>query len=119
MGVQGLALALSISAVLEVIGLLWALRRRIESIEERAVLRSLGRSAVAAVAAALLMLGGISLAQDWFGGLLANGVGRLLILAVLSAAGIAIYLLVAAALRSAELEQVRFHLLRRLRRRPA
>lgn len=119
MGVQGLALALSISAVLEVIGLLWALRRRIESIEERAVLRSLGRSAVAAVAAALLMFGGISLAQDWFGGLLANGVGRLLILAVLSAAGIAIYLLVAAALRSAELEQVRFHLLRRLRRRPA
>jgi len=119
MGVQGLALALSISAVLEVIGLLWALRRRIESIEERAVLRSLGRSAVAAVAAALLMLGGIGLAQDWFGGLLANGVGRLLILAVLSAAGIAIYLLVAAALRSAELEQVRFHLLRRLRRKPA
>ena len=51
MGVEGLALALSISAMLEVIGLLWALRRRIESIEERAVLRSAVRSAVAAVAA--------------------------------------------------------------------
>jgi putative peptidoglycan lipid II flippase len=119
MGVQGLALALSISAVLEVIGLLWALRRRIESIEEAAVLRSLARSGVAAVAAGLLMLGGVTVAQQWFGGLLANGIGRLLVLAALSSAGVAIYLLVAAALRSAELEQVRWHLLRRLRRRAA
>jgi putative peptidoglycan lipid II flippase len=119
MGVQGLALALSISAVLEVIGLLWALRRRIESIEEAAVLRSLARSGVAAVAAGLLMLGGVTVAQQWFGGLLANGIGRLLVLAALSSAGVAIYLLVAAALRSAELEQVRWHLLRRLRRSAA
>ena len=35
MGVEGLALALSISATLEVIGLALALRRRIESIDER------------------------------------------------------------------------------------
>jgi putative peptidoglycan lipid II flippase len=119
MGVQGLALALSISAVLEVIGLLWALRRRIESIEEAGVLRSLARSGVAAMAAGLLMLGGVTVAQQWFGGLLANGIGRLLVLAALSSAGVAIYLLVAAALRSAELEQVRWHLLRRLRRSAA
>jgi putative peptidoglycan lipid II flippase len=119
MGVQGLALALSISAVLEVIGLLWALRRRIESIEEAAVLRSVARSGVAAIAAGLLMLGGVTVAQQWFGGLLANGIGRLLVLAVLSAAGVAIYLLVAAALRSAELDQVRSHLVRRLRRNAA
>ncbi len=116
MGVQGLALALSISAVLEVIGLLWALRRRIESIEEAAVLRSVARSGIAAIAAGLLMLGGVTLAEQWVAGLLANGVGRLLVLVALSAAGVAIYLLVAGALRSAELEQVRFHLLRRLRR---
>jgi putative peptidoglycan lipid II flippase len=119
MGVQGLALALSISAVLEVIGLLWALRRRIESIEEAAVLRSVARSGVAAIAAGLLMLGGVTVAQQWFGGLLANGIGRLLVLAALSAAGVAIYLLVAAALRSAELDQVRSHLVRRLRRNAA
>ncbi|HET8586242.1 MAG TPA: murein biosynthesis integral membrane protein MurJ, partial [Candidatus Limnocylindria bacterium] len=119
MGVEGLALALSISAVLEVIGLLWALRRRIEAIEEGAVMRSVARSGVAAVAAGLLMLGGVTVAQQWFGGLLANGIGRLLVLAALSAAGVAIYLLVAAALRSAELEQVRWHLSRRLARRSA
>ena len=47
MGVEGLALALSISASLEVIGLLWALHNRIESIEGAAVLRSAARSAVA------------------------------------------------------------------------
>ena len=34
MGVEGLALALSISATLEVIGLAWALRRRIDSVDE-------------------------------------------------------------------------------------
>ena len=45
MGVEGLALALSISATLEVIGLAWALRRRIDSIDEVTVLRSALRSA--------------------------------------------------------------------------
>jgi putative peptidoglycan lipid II flippase len=113
MGVGGLALALSISAVLEVIGLVWALRRRIESVEERSVLESVGRSAVAAAAAALLMLGGLRLVEDFGPALLANGVARLLVLAVLSAAGIAIFLLVAAALRSPELAQVRSQLGRR------
>lgn len=117
MGVQGLALALSISAILEVIGLIWALHRRIESVEEAAVLRSAARSAVSAGAAALLMLGGIRLAEDWLAPLLANGLGRLLILGVLSAAGVAIFVLVAAALRSPELAQVRWHLGRRFRRR--
>ncbi|HET8571242.1 MAG TPA: murein biosynthesis integral membrane protein MurJ [Candidatus Limnocylindria bacterium] len=116
MGVAGLALALSISAVLEVIGLVWALRRRIDSVEEASVLRSVGRSAVAAAAAALLMLGGLRLVEDWFGSLLANALGRLLVLAGLSAAGIAIFVLVAAALHSPELAQVRSQLSRRLGR---
>lgn len=119
MGVAGLALSLSISALLEVIGLVWALRRRIESVEEAAVLRSLARSAVAAGAAALLMLGGLRLVQDWLAPLLANGFGRLVVLAVLSAAGVAIFALVAAALRSPELGQVRSQLSRRFGRRPA
>ena len=47
MGVEGLALALSISSVLEVIGLLWYLRRRIESVDEAAILRTVVRSGVA------------------------------------------------------------------------
>ncbi len=119
MGVAGLALALSISAVLEVIGLIWALRRRIDSVEEASVLRSVGRSAVAAAAAALLMLGGLRLVEDWLGPLLSNGLGRLVVLAGLSAAGVAIFVLVAAALKSPELAQVRSQLSRRFGRRAA
>jgi peptidoglycan biosynthesis protein MviN/MurJ (putative lipid II flippase) len=119
MGVDGLALALSISAILEVIGLIWALHRRIESVDEGAVLRSTARSGISALAAALLMLGGVVVVEQWFGAILANGIGRLLVLALLSVAGVAIYLLVAAALRSTELDQVRSQLLGRLRRRRA
>jgi len=113
MGVEGLALALSISAVLEVIGLLWSLHRRIESVDEAAILRSLARAAVAAVAAGLLMLGGLAVAEATVGGLLDNAFGRLLVLLVLTAAGAAIFVLVAAALRSPELEQLRGILRRR------
>lgn len=116
MGVAGLALALSISAVLEVIGLVWALRRRIDSVDEAAVLRSVGRSAVAAGAAALLMLGGLRLVEEWLVPLMDNGVGRLFVLAGLSAAGVTIFVLVAGALRSPELAQVRSQLSRRLRK---
>lgn len=113
MGVAGLALALSITAVIEVLGLLWALQRRIDSVEGAAILRSLGRATVAGIAAALAMFGGLTLVSDALGGLLDNVVGRLLILLVLSAAGVAIYLLVAAALRAPELGQVRAILRRR------
>jgi putative peptidoglycan lipid II flippase len=116
MGVQGLALALSISALLEVGGLVWSLRNRIESIEDGQVLRSAGRSAIAAVAAALLMLGGLTLAQGWVPGLLANGLGRLIVVAALAAGGGAIYLLVASALHAPEIAQMRSLLGRRRRR---
>lgn len=116
MGVEGLALALSISAVLEVLGLLWSLRRRIESVEEGAILRSVGRAGVAALAAALLMLGGLTVVEGSLGGLLDNAVGRLLVLLVLSAAGGAVFLVVAAALRSPEIGQLRGILRRRGRR---
>jgi hypothetical protein len=61
------------------------------------------------------MLGGLTVAQGSLGGLLDNAVGRLLALLVLSAAGGAIYLLVAAALRAPELDQLR-GILRRDRR---
>jgi putative peptidoglycan lipid II flippase len=115
MGVEGLALALSISALLEVLGLLWALRRRIESVEEGQVLRSAGRSAVAGAAAALLMLGGLTVVQSALPALLENGVGRLAVLVALTAAGFAIYALVASALRAPELAQLRSLLARRPR----
>ncbi|MDQ4035711.1 MAG: murein biosynthesis integral membrane protein MurJ [Chloroflexota bacterium] len=116
MGVEGLALALSISSVLEVIGLLWYLRRRIESVDESAIARTVVRSGVAALAAALLMLGGLTLFEGALGAILDNAVGRLVALLVLSAAGMAIFLLVAVALRSPEIDQLRGVLARRRRR---
>jgi putative peptidoglycan lipid II flippase len=113
MGVEGLALALSISTLLEVGGLLVSLRRRIDTIQEGSVLRSTARSAVAAVVAALLMLGGLTLVREWAPALLADGLGRVLVVAALTAAGAAIYLLVASALRSPEIGQMRSLLARR------
>jgi putative peptidoglycan lipid II flippase len=113
MGVEGLALALSLTTLLEVGGLLVFLRRRIDSIGEGDVMRSAGRSAVAGLAAALLMLGGVTLLRDWAPALLDNGLTRLLAVGGLAAAGGAIYLLVASALRAPEIAQMRALLARR------
>jgi putative peptidoglycan lipid II flippase len=113
MGVEGLALALSVATLLEVGGLLLSLRRRIDSIDEGEVLRSAGRSAVAAVAAGLLMLGGVTVVREWIPTALENVVTRLIVLAALGAAGVAIYLLVASALRAPEIGQMRALLARR------
>jgi putative peptidoglycan lipid II flippase len=110
MGVEGLALALSISATLEVLGLVWALRRRIDSIDEAAVLRSGSRSLLAAALAAAVMLGGLLAMQAWSPDLLADGAGRVLALLVLVGGGTLAYLLAAAAMRSEELGQVRRYL---------
>ncbi len=118
MGVEGLALALSISSVLEVIGLMLALHQRIESVQEGEVLQSAGRATVAAVAAALLMLGGLTLVRGWVPAALEGGLTRLVVLAVLTAAGAAIYLLVASALKSPEIGLMR-SLLTRRRSQPA
>ncbi len=115
MGVEGLALALSISSLLEVIGLVVALHRRIESVEEAELLQSMGRSAVAAVAAALLMFGGLTLVREWLPAALDGGLTRLPVVAVLTAAGAAIYLLVASALRAPEIPLMRSLLSRRRR----
>ena len=110
MGVAGLALALSISATLEVLGLVWALRQRIGSIEEEAVLRSATRSGTGALIAALAMLGGLAATQTWLGGLLLDGAGRVVALLVLAGGGTAIYLLAASLLGSDELARVRGYL---------
>ncbi|MDQ2689234.1 MAG: MATE family efflux transporter, partial [Chloroflexota bacterium] len=117
MGVEGLALALSISSVLEVIGLLWSLRRRIDSVEEGAVARSVGRAAAAGFVAAVVMLAGLLALDAVTADVLGDPLGRLLALLLLSAAGIAAYLAVAAALRSPEIEQLRGILRRRGRSR--
>jgi putative peptidoglycan lipid II flippase len=113
MGVEGLALALSISAVLEVLGLLWSLRRRIDSLEEGSIVRSVGRAALAGSVAALFLVGALTVVSGSLGGLLDNVVGRLLALLLLSAAGGAVYLAAAAALRAPEIGQLRGYLARR------
>jgi len=113
MGIEGLALALSISASIEVIALAWSLRRRIDSIDEGTILRSGLRSALAAVIAGAVMLGGLTAMQTWFGPILANGAGRIVALLILAGGGTAVYLLVAIAMQSDELRQVRRYLTRR------
>ncbi len=107
MGVDGLALALSVTATLEVIGLIWALRGRLGGLHGAAIARSFVRSAAAALAAALAMLGGLELVEVWVTGLVTNALGRVAVLLVLSAVGVAIFLGVAAALRSPEIGEVR------------
>lgn len=107
MGVGGLALALSITASLEVLGLLWALRSRLRGLDGVALLSSLVRSTAAAVAAALAMFGGLQLTHAWFPSVLEHGLGRLVILLVLSAVGGVVFLAVAALLRSPEIGELR------------
>ncbi|MFN2483979.1 MAG: murein biosynthesis integral membrane protein MurJ [Candidatus Limnocylindria bacterium] len=116
MGVEGLALALSIAAIVEVLALLWSLRRRIESIGGRDLLRSVARDTLAAAAAALLMFGALQVVSGWIPGLLDNGLTRLVVLIGLSTAGLAIYAVVANALHSPELDQLAGVVRRRLRR---
>jgi len=115
MGVEGLALALSVSSVIEVVGLLWALRRRIDSIEEGAIARSLARSALSGGAAAVVMLAALFVINATAAPLLADPLGRVGVLLGVGAAGVITFLLVAAALGSVELGQLRGILARRRR----
>jgi putative peptidoglycan lipid II flippase len=116
MGVEGLALALSISALAEVVALVWALRRRIGPIEDGAVLRSVLRSALAAAVASAAMLGGLVAARAALPTMLDDGLGRVVALLALTAAGAVVYLGVASLLRSAEIDQLRSMLRRRTAR---
>ena len=115
MGVEGLALALSISALIEVIGLLWSLRTRLEGIEGRSILWSLVRALLAAAVAGLVMAGGLALSNAVIPEVMEDPLGRLLALIALSAAGAVAFVLVAAVLRSPELRQLR-DVVRRRRR---
>ena len=115
MGVGGLALALSVTASLEVFGLLWALRGRLGGLDGRELLSSLLRSSAAAAATALVMFGGLQLTQISLPTLLDHALGRLVVLLALSALGGAVFLGAAALLRSQEIGELRGLLGRRFR----
>lgn len=114
MGVEGLALAISISATVEVIGLLFALRVRLGGLDGRLLLTSFGRSGVATLIASFVMLVA-SLALDAAMPDIADqSLGRLVTLLLPAGLGAAAYIGTALTLRAPELE-----VLRRLRRRGA
>jgi putative peptidoglycan lipid II flippase len=107
MGIDGLALAMSLTAIIEVLGLVWALRSRLDGLDLEDVGSSLARSAIAGGAAALAMFGALRSVELWLPGLLIHPVGRLVSLLVLSGIGLAAFILVAAGLRSGELGELR------------
>jgi putative peptidoglycan lipid II flippase len=107
MGIDGLALAMSLTAIIEVLGLVWALRSRLDGLDLEDVGSSLARSAIAGGAAALVMFGALRSVELWLPGFLTDPVGRLLSLLVLSGIGLAAFMLVAAGLRSGELGELR------------
>jgi putative peptidoglycan lipid II flippase len=117
MGVEGLALAISVSATLEVAGLLVALRIRLGGLDGRVLGASVARSAAATLVASVVMLGAF-LGLEAAAPALADGViGRLLTLLIPAALGGAAFLLTALALRSPELIVLR-RLVRRRRATP-
>jgi putative peptidoglycan lipid II flippase len=113
MGIEGLALALSISSVIEVIGLLWSLRDRLEGIEGGSILGSLLRAGLAALAAGAAMGAGLGLLSAVVPDLVGDPFGRLIALLILTAIGAAAFIGVAALLRSPELPQLHDALRRR------
>jgi peptidoglycan biosynthesis protein MviN/MurJ (putative lipid II flippase) len=104
MGVEGLALALSVSATLEVIGLLIALRRRLGTLDGRFLLASVARSSVAAVLAGIAMFIALGFMNVALGG---ASFGRLLTLLVPATVGGLVFLGTALVLRAPELATLR------------
>jgi putative peptidoglycan lipid II flippase len=114
MGVSGLALALSISSVIEVGGLLWQLHRRLGSIDLGGIGRAALLATLAATLAGLVMLAGLELVTAAAPGLLTGGLTRIGVLLVLGGAGTLAYLGGSVLLRIEELPRT-WQLLRRLR----
>jgi putative peptidoglycan lipid II flippase len=115
MGVEGLALAISVSATLEVAGLLVALRRRLGRLDGRLLVSSVARSGAATLAAAAVMFVVLGVLSMAIASLPGGAVARLLLLLVPAAAGMAVYLVAAVLFRAPELATVR-RLLRNFRR---
>lgn len=103
----GLALGFSLSNVIEVLLLLWLLRRKLGGIQGYSLLNGLWRMG----AATLLMAGGMWLVQGWLG-----GTAVLLRLIVVGSVGGLIYLAACAVLRLDELSRLWQYGRRRLNR---
>jgi hypothetical protein len=82
---------------------MWVLRGDLVRIDGEVILRSAARASVASAATALLMLGGLSVLEGAVPAFVEAPAGRLITLIVLAGVGIAIFVLVAGALRSPEL----------------
>ncbi|MCB8977625.1 MAG: murein biosynthesis integral membrane protein MurJ [Ardenticatenaceae bacterium] len=103
----GLALGFSLSNVIEVLLLLWLLRRKLGGIQGYSLLNGLWRMSVAT----LLMAGGMWLVRDWLG-----DTAVLLQLILVGGVGGIIYVLACAALRLEELNRLWQYGRRRLNR---
>ena len=105
MDVEGLALAISISATLEVVGLAVALRFRLDGIDGRFLAESFGRAVAGSAAAGLVMVGlAVALSTALPAEMPAQRLVALLIPAV---AGGATYLVIGLLLRAPELVTLR------------
>lgn len=105
MGVSGLALALSVSSIVEVLGLVWALHRRLGSIGSAGIARAATLATVAAALSSLVMFLGLRGIEVAAPGLLSGGLTRIVVLAVLGGAGLLVFLGAAWALRVEELSR--------------
>ena len=103
----GLALGFSLSNVVEVLLLLWLLRRKLGGIQGHSLLNGLWRMSVAT----LLMAGGMWLVRSWLG-----DTAVLIQLVLVSGVGGAIYILACAGLRLEELNRLWQYGRRRLNR---
>ena len=116
MGISGLALALSLSAVVEVLGLIWMLHRRLGSLELGSITRAAALASVAAAAGGAVMFLGLRAIAAAAPPLLQGGLTRIVVLAVLAGAGMFAYLASARVLRVDELPRT-WELLQRGRHR--
>jgi putative peptidoglycan lipid II flippase len=107
MGVEGLALAISISATVEVVGLLAALRSRLGGLDGRLLLASFTRSGVATLVASLAMLGAFLGVIAALPSLEESGVGRLVTLLAPAGVGGTAYIVAGLVLRAPELTTLR------------
>jgi putative peptidoglycan lipid II flippase len=109
LGHGGLALANSLAVSLEVLVLLWILRRRLGGVEGRQTLALLGRVAIACLAMSVAIWLLLALLADQAPGL----AGLLLILAGGAGVGAMVYLIVGYGLRISSLHHLLGHLVRR------
>jgi putative peptidoglycan lipid II flippase len=122
MGYAGLALATTIAASLHMFLTLMVLRRRLNGIEGGRLMVSTGKTLLASLGGALACYGALFSLESHFGAVQFSPhvkTHALQAIAAGLAAGVAVYLLCAALLRSEELGQVRSLLRRRRRSEPS